>query len=62
MAVTTQGGKQSSDPLMSSGVENVIRGDAEVMEVSGELEDKTRKEVEVSQMVTPIPRPPPSFP
>ena len=47
---------------MSSGVENVIRGDDEVVEVSGELEDKTGKEVEVPQKVTPMPRPPPPFP
>ena len=62
MAVTSQGGKQTIDPPMSSGVENVIRGDDEVVEVSGELEDKTRKEAEVPQKVTPMPRPPPPFP
>ena len=56
------GGKQTIDPPMSSGVENVIRGDDEVVEVSGELEDKTRKEAEVPQKVTPMPRPPPPFP
>ena len=47
---------------MSSGVENVIRGDDEVVEVSGELEYKTGTEVEVPQKVTPMPRPPPLFP
>ena len=43
MAVTTQGGKQTIDPSMPSGLEYVIRGDDEVVEVSGELGDKTRK-------------------
>ena len=47
---------------MSSGVENVIRGDDEVVEVSGELEDKTGKEAEVPQKVTPMPRPQSPFP
>ena len=40
----------------------MIRGDDEVVEVSGELEDKTGKEAEVTQKVTPMPRPPPPFP
>ena len=62
MTFTTRGGKKTIDPLMPSGVENVIRGDDEVVEVSGELEDKTRKEAEVPQKVTPMPRPPPPFP
>ena len=61
MAVTTLGGKQTIDPLMPSGVEKVIRGEDEVVEVSGELEDKTGKEVEVPQKVAPIPRPSPPF-
>ena len=43
---------------MPSDVENVIRGDDKVVEVSGELEGKTGKEVEVPQK----PRPPPPFP
>ncbi|MFV1207918.1 hypothetical protein, partial [Klebsiella pneumoniae] len=62
MAITTRGGKQNIDPPMPSGEENVIRGDDEVVEVSGDLGDKTVKEVEVPQMVTPMPRPPPQFP
>ena len=32
------------------------------MEVSGELEDKTVKDIEVPQKVTLMPRPPPPFP
>ena len=35
MAITTQGGKQTIDPPMLSGMENVIRGEDEVVEVSG---------------------------
>ena len=62
MTFTTRGGKKTIDPLMPSGVENVIRGDDEVAEVSGVLEDKTRKEAEVPKKVTPMPRPPPPFP
>ena len=40
----------------------MTRGDDEVMEVSGDLGDKTVKEVEVLQKATPMPRPPPPFP
>ena len=45
MAITTRGGKQTIEPPMLSGVENVIRGDDEVVEVSGELEDKAGKKL-----------------
>ena len=62
MEVTTRGGKQTIDPPMPSGVENVIRGNDDVVEVSGELEDKTGKENEVPHKVTPMPRPQPPFP
>ena len=58
MEVTTRGGRQTIEPPMLSGVENLIRGDDEVVEVSGDLEDNTRKEDEVPQKVTLIPRPP----
>ena len=61
MTVTTRGGKQTIDPPIPSGVQNMMRGDDELVEVSGELEDKTGKEVEVPQKVTPMPRPPPPF-
>ena len=47
MAITTQGGKQTIDPPMPSGLEKVIRDNDTVVEVSGELEDKTVKDVEV---------------
>ena len=61
MTITTRGGKQTIDPSMSSGVEKVIRYDDTVVEVSGDIEDKTVKDVEVPQMVTPMPRPSPPF-
>ena len=60
MAVTTRRGKQTIDPPAPSGVEDEMRGDDVVEKVSGELVDKTGKEVELPQKVTPIPRPPPS--
>ncbi|TMX03846.1 hypothetical protein EJD97_013572, partial [Solanum chilense] len=59
MTITTRGGKQTIDPPLPSGVEKVIRDDDTVVDVSGELEDKTVKDVEVPQNVTPMPRPPP---
>ena len=62
MSITTRGGKQIIDPPMPSGVEKVIRDYNTVVEVSGELEDKTIKHVEVPQKVTPMPRPSPPFP
>ena len=53
MTITTRGDKQTIDPPMSSGVQKLIRDDDTVMEVSGELEYKTVKDVEVPQKVTP---------
>ena len=47
MEITTGGGKQTIDPPILSGVEKVVRDDDTVVEVSGELEDKTVKDVEV---------------
>ena len=47
---------------MPSCLENVIRGDDEVVEVSGDLGDKMGKEAEVPQKVTLMPRPRPPFP
>ena len=46
------------DPPMPSGVEDEKRGDDEVEEVSGKLVDKSEKEDETPQKVTPIPTPP----
>ena len=40
----------------------MIRGDDEVVKVSGELGEKMGKEAEVPQKVAPMTRPPPQFP
>uniref|UniRef100_M1DX35 Integrase core domain containing protein n=1 Tax=Solanum tuberosum TaxID=4113 RepID=M1DX35_SOLTU len=61
MAVTTRGSKQTIDPPMPSGVESENSKDDDVMEVSGESENATEKEAEVTQKVVPIPTPPPLF-
>ena len=47
MEATTPGDKQTIDPPMSFGVENLIRGNDELVDVSGELDEKMGKEVEV---------------
>ena len=62
MTITTRGGKQTIDTLMPFGVEKVIRDDDTMVEVSGELEDKAVKDVELPQKVTSTPKPPPPFP
>ena len=46
---------------MSSCVENMTRGNDEVVEVSGWLKDKMGKEAKVQQKMTPMYRPPPPF-
>ena len=46
---------------MPSGVEDDMRRYDEVLVVSGQLVDESRKEGEIPQKVTPIPRPPPPF-
>ena len=61
MAITTRGGKQTIDPPMSSNEEKVIKDNDKVVEVSGEVEDNTWKDVEVPTKVTPMPKPPPHF-
>ena len=61
MTVTTQGDNKIIDPPMPSGVEDYIRGDDVVEEVNGELVEKSGKEAEIPQKMTPIPRPPPPF-
>ena len=62
MRVTTQGVKKNIDPTMMSGVEDRMRGDDKVVEVSSQLVDKSGKEDEIPQKVTPVPKPPPPFP
>ena len=59
MVITTRAGKQTIDPPMPSNKGKMIKDNDKVVEVSGEVEDNTRKDVEVSTKVTPLPRPPP---
>ena len=47
MAITTQGGKQTIDPPMSSNEEKVRKDNDKVVEGSGETEDSTGKDAEV---------------
>ena len=61
MEITTRGGKQTIDPPMLSNEVNVIKDNDKVVEVSGEVEDNTGKDVEVPKKVTPMPIPPPIF-
>ena len=56
MAFTTLGGKQTIDPPMPSNEEKVRKDDDKV---SGEAEDSTGKDAEVTMKVIPMPRPPP---
>ena len=58
MEITTRGGKQKTDPPMSSNEENVRKDNDKVVEGSGEAEDSTGKDVEVPIKVIPMPRPP----
>ena len=62
MAISTRGVKQTIDPPMPSVVEDEVRKDDEVVEVSGKLVDKAVKEAEIPRKVIPIPIPPPPFP
>ena len=59
MEITTRGGKKTIDPPMPSNEEKVIKDNDKVVEVSGEVEDNTGKDVEMPKRVTPMPRPPP---
>ena len=62
MAITTHGGKQTIDPPMPSNEKKVTKDTDKVVDVDGELEDNTAKDVEVPKKVTPMSRPPPPFP
>ena len=62
MAITTRGGKHTIDPPMPSKEEKVIKDNDKVVEVSGEVEDNTGKDVVVPKKVTLMPRPPSPFP
>ena len=62
MAITTHGGKKTIDPPMPSNDKKVTKDTDKVVDVDGELEDNTVKDIEVPKKVTPMPRPPPLFP
>lgn len=62
MVVTTRAVKKTIDPPMSSISKGGMRKKDDVAKTSGELGEATNKEVELSQKVVPIPRPPPLFP
>ena len=62
MAITTQGGKQTIDPSMTSTEENVRKDNDNVVKGSGETEEINGKDAEVPIKIIPMPRPPPPFP
>ena len=62
MAITTRGGKQIIDPPMPSNEKKVRNDDDKVVKGSGEAEESTGKDVEVSMKVIPMRRPPLPFP
>ena len=59
MAITTRGGKQTIEPLIPSNEEKVRKDNDKVVEGSGEAEDSTGKDAEVSIKVIPMRRPQP---
>ena len=62
MAITTRGCKQTIDPPMPTNEKKVTKDTDNVVDINGEVEDNTTKDVEVPEKVTPMPRPPPPFP
>ncbi|XP_015161557.1 uncharacterized protein [Solanum tuberosum] len=62
MVITTRRGKHTIDSPMTSEVERVVEKDADEIEVTGKTKDVAEKEVELTQIVVPMPRPPPPFP
>ena len=62
MEITTQSGKQTIDPPMSSNEEQVRKDDDKVVKGSGEAEESTGKDAEVPMKVIPMLKPPPPFP
>ena len=51
MTITTRGGKQTSDPPMSSAEENVRKDNDHVVKGSGEAEESNGKDAEVPNKV-----------
>ena len=62
MAIITRGGKKTIDPPMPSDENKVTTESDKVVEVDAELEENTKKDVELPRKVIPMPRPPPPFP
>ena len=61
MAITTRAGKKTIDPPMPNNEKKVTIDTDKVVDINGEVEDNTAKDVEVPKKVTPMPRPPPHF-
>lgn len=62
MVVTSRGDKQTIDPPMPFEVEIVVEEDNDEIEVTGESDNNTKKEVEIAQKIVPMPISPPPFP
>ena len=62
IAITTPGGKQTTNPPMPSNEKKVRKDDDKVVKSSGEAEESTGKDAEVPMKVIPMPRPPHPFP
>ncbi|XP_069148030.1 uncharacterized protein [Solanum lycopersicum] len=62
MAIIARGGKQTIDPPMPPNEKKVTKDTDKVVDVNGDVEDNTVKDVEVPKKVTPMPRTPPPFP
>ncbi|XP_049357939.1 uncharacterized protein LOC125822566 [Solanum verrucosum] len=58
----TQLSTTTIDPPMPSGVEVEVSKDDHVIEVNEKPENATEKELEITQKVVPMPKPPPPFP
>ena len=62
MAITTRGGKQTTDPPVTSNEKKVTKDTDKMVVGNGEVQDNTGIDAEVPKKVTPMPRPPPPFP
>lgn len=57
MAITTYGGKETIDPSIPFGLEIATSKNDDVIEMSGETANETKKEEEVTEKFVPIRRP-----
>ena len=62
MEITTRGGKQTIYPPMSSNEKMVTKDTDKVVDVDAELEENTKKDVQLPRKVIPMLRLPPPFP